>query len=510
MDPILVEMPTVNKVSKSQRRRRNRRRKKGANLSIKPSTISFAGTGGINAPLAADLERPKVEQRFHAPSTPGGEAGVTGTDYIGTFYSLSSADLFERFALNPLDDTTFPRLGAIASVWRRYKFKRIRFWLFGIAAATQPGFVAMASLVTDDLAKEVLPTNEGEILNMENCAVGRPWSVICHDVGCQDAGLQWYTADSTPSDASTFGQALGNAFLYIPTTTTDKDIPIQIWIEYEVDFCQRVAYEFDPPQNSEYVISSFAQLSEDIGTTYEEAYDSQPAALIWSMNEAALADSTNIATEFADLYGGFTSYYNQLVTLGDVTVASTVKTVASQFLNAIIQPYAGPFVLEALPILFGQVLDESSKGTTLGSRILAQSSSIISTATINALITALGGTPGPLDVLLKLREEAFARETELSNKAPRRFKDKPRRIKPSLIRRKYLDPRRQFVKHSELSIPVRVPTVYSGKEDSIKFEQPRQGEIAVARTCSHPLVRETYPGGSSTRIYCCDCRPDLC
>lgn len=204
------------------------------------STARFSGANAVEAPLAMDAPRPMVAQRFRAPSHQGSEGRVTGVDYIGAFDSTNLGYTITPFILNARNLTTFPRLSEIAGVWRRYYFKKLRFHLFGLAAATQSGYVAMSSLVTDDLATQTTPTTDVQILNQENVAVGRPWSFIDHDVNLGGLGLKWYTTDVSNS-TSEFGEAIGRAFLGIPQTTASADIRVQVYVEYDVEFCQRIA-----------------------------------------------------------------------------------------------------------------------------------------------------------------------------------------------------------------------------------------------------------------------------
>ena len=192
-----------------------------------------------------DAPRPKVCQSFRAPAHKGSEGRVTGVDFVGKYSSSASNYTIVPFALNARNESVFPRLSAIATVWRRYYFKSLRFHLFGIAAATQRGYTAMSSLVTDDLATLITPTTESQILNQEQVAIGRPWSYVVHVVNLGGLGLEWYTCDSGDG-SSEFGEYIGRAFLGIPQTTTESDIEIQVYVEYDVEFCQRVAATLDP------------------------------------------------------------------------------------------------------------------------------------------------------------------------------------------------------------------------------------------------------------------------
>lgn len=206
---------------------------------------TFAGSGVIDAPVALDMSRPIVSQRFMKPSHKGSEGRVTGVDFVGTVDSVAATYLITTYNINARNVTLFPRLSAIASVWRRYYPRKLKFHLFGINAATQRGYVAMSSLVTDDLATLTTPTTEAQILNQENIAVGRPWSYTCHTVNLGGLGLLWYSSDSTQSNTE-FGEFIGRAFLGIPGTSANADISVQVYVEYDFEFCQRITASLVP------------------------------------------------------------------------------------------------------------------------------------------------------------------------------------------------------------------------------------------------------------------------
>lgn len=266
-------MPRVNRKSKKSSGKRNRRRRGRANGSgypVDPSVLTMSNTGGLIAPMATEFTRPEPFQRSKAPRTKGAEACLTGCDFVGTVSSLTTTQTVE-YILNALNNTTFPRLCAAASIWRRYRFNKLCFHLFGIAAATQQGFGAFASIVTDDLGEEASVSGEKEILNMEGAAIVRPWSGVTHEVKCSAEGLRWYTCSATES-ATKFGEAIGRAFFYLPNTTSAGQIQVQIYVSYEVEFSQRVAYQTLVPTATE------AFLEDTLDTTFDQvAGESSPA-----------------------------------------------------------------------------------------------------------------------------------------------------------------------------------------------------------------------------------------
>jgi len=229
------------------KKKSNTNKKSNSKLRVKMKGVStpseskatFGGSGAIDAPLAIDMSRPVISQKFKSPSRKGSEGRVTGVDFVGTVDSTTSYSV-TTYTINARNSSLFPRLSAIAGVWRRYVPTKMKFHLFAISAATQRGYVSMSSLVTDDLSTLATPSTEAQILNQENVAVGRPWSYCCHTVNLAGMGLKWYSTDTTTS-SSEFGEFVGRAFLGIPATTAAADISVQVYVEYDVEFCQRIA-----------------------------------------------------------------------------------------------------------------------------------------------------------------------------------------------------------------------------------------------------------------------------
>lgn len=272
-----------------------------------------------------DMARPKVCQVFKAPAHKGSEGRVTGVDFVGTVGSLSADYSITTYVINARNATLFPRLSAIASVWRRYYPKMLRFHLFGIAAATQRGYTSMSSLITDDLSTTVNPDTEQEILNQENVAIGRPWSYVTHDVNLGGLGLKWYSTDTT--DGSGPGEYIGRAFLGIPQTTTDSDIEVQVYVEYDVEFCQRIASGLiATPAPPEERISG-GQITG--GGTIATSNILGTAAFVDNQSQGVSIDSSGVIT----MENGGTYLVAAIATgtsLGPIISANFVSTLASQ------------------------------------------------------------------------------------------------------------------------------------------------------------------------------------
>jgi hypothetical protein len=81
---------------------------------------------------------------------------------------------------------------------------------------------------------------EAQILNLDNVSNGRPWSVAVHDVPLSAGGLKWYSCDPAASTGA-YGEYVGVTYLGLPVTANAGDIIVQLYVEYDVEFCQRIA-----------------------------------------------------------------------------------------------------------------------------------------------------------------------------------------------------------------------------------------------------------------------------
>lgn len=207
--------------------------------SLQPSNLKMSPPGIVEAPAAMDACRPEISQRFLTSSYKGSEGKVIGVDFVGTVNSATSFQIIS-YILNARNATTFPRLSAIASAFRRFKFQRLRFHMFGLAGSNNGGYIACTSIITDDLGTQATPSTEAQILNSEGVALARPWSFTTHDVDVDAQGLEWYSTDVSAA-ATEFGEAPGLAYFYTSATTVAGDNSWQVYVEYEVDISVRAA-----------------------------------------------------------------------------------------------------------------------------------------------------------------------------------------------------------------------------------------------------------------------------
>jgi hypothetical protein len=418
-------MPRKSKAKRKQARRKPNPRstfgRKGQFL--EPSDIYLSNTGGLEAPLAMDISRPRVYVESIPPSCEGAEAAVTGVDFIGTYNSSSSTDQIISLILNPLNSVTFPRASAGAAMWRRYNLMECQFLLFGINAATQGGFLAMASVVTDDLASKVTPDSEAEILNMEGCAVIRPWSGGVHNVHLASKGLKWYTLDnSTVDNATFFGENVGRAFLFIPETEADDDISVQVYVKYTIDYSIRVPVTLTGAESFMTTAGTFAEITDE-GVPSDSTDSTAYSAIARAILPVAWSNVTNYASRNPSdiikwLYSSFStgqlasiaSTYPSLATVSAALgAANTVSNWGSWFGNAWGDNDATTVVSDTFRANF--VADAYAAGGGSGSSLIDGLLAGLSASEVDTIITGLGGTPGPLT-----RIEAYKRSRQLQGK----------------------------------------------------------------------------------------------
>lgn len=207
--------------------------------SLRSQNLKMSPPGIVEAPAAMDICRPEISQRFLTSTYKGSEGKVIGVDFIGTVASATSAAI-TSYVINARNATTFPRLSAIASAFRRFKFQRVRFHLFGLSGSNSGGYCAATSIITDDLGTQASPTTEAQILNSEGVALARPWSFTIHDVDTDAQGLEWYSTD-TSAGPTEFGEAPGIVYFYVSATANAGDNNWQVYVEYEVDLSVRAA-----------------------------------------------------------------------------------------------------------------------------------------------------------------------------------------------------------------------------------------------------------------------------
>lgn len=185
--------------------------------------------------------RPKFET---SKPRKGGCAAYKGIDFVGSISSATSATnaIWKVLYLAPDEPApAFPRLTAIASVFRKYYFHKMRFHLIGRSASTQKGNMGFAVLVGN---QDTTALTEVIVKNTESCAVVRGWESRTCDALVEAIALKWLDVNASDSIDYSFGAAL----ITIPATTAAGDLQWDVYVEYDVEFDQAVTPAInDPP-----------------------------------------------------------------------------------------------------------------------------------------------------------------------------------------------------------------------------------------------------------------------
>lgn len=194
------------------------------------------------APVAESFAemRPKFET---SRPRKGGCAAYKGIDYVGSISSATTAfnDIWKVLYLAPDEPApAFPRLTAIASVFRKYYFHKMRFHLIGRSASTQKGNMGFAVLMGN---QDLTVLNEVIIKNTESCAVVRGWESRTCDALVEATALKWLDVNASDSIDYSFGAAL----VTIPATAAAGDLQWDVYVEYDVEFDQAVTPAINDP-----------------------------------------------------------------------------------------------------------------------------------------------------------------------------------------------------------------------------------------------------------------------
>lgn len=205
------------------------------NLKSKKESKKISGPRATRsvAPVSIGYQPPKPQ--FHTLPTKEGCAAYAGVDYIGALESTTSAQNDGYKNMNVLTVASFPRLSQVADVFRRFRWKKLRYHLFGRSASTQKGVLGFASMINDISADDVSVNTEAEIKNMEGCITLKGWESGVHIVDVNAQGFRWYNC-SYDSGTGAYTCNPGFTYFSLPATTAAGDLSFDVYVEYEVVF----------------------------------------------------------------------------------------------------------------------------------------------------------------------------------------------------------------------------------------------------------------------------------
>lgn len=173
-----------------------------------------------------------------------GCAAYRGADYLGTLESqAASAIAGPWLSLSP---TNTPRLIAIATAFRRYRYRRLTFHLIGRSASTQRGVIGFATMIDDSNNADGSIITESSVKNLQGCLVLKGWESGRHVVDVEAQGLKWYTPDDLEGEHHT----PGFTYYSLPQTTANGDLAWDVYVEYDVEFDLAVLPEANVPKMS--------------------------------------------------------------------------------------------------------------------------------------------------------------------------------------------------------------------------------------------------------------------
>lgn len=190
-------------------------------------------------PVATVYRLPKVELVSLAPKQ-GGCERFRGVDFVTTLSSATTAVTGTWQRIYVLNSTLFPRLSQEAALFERWKFHKLRIWIYGKSSSTAPGTITMTSAVNDGFGGSLAATTESQIKNLGSPCEVRGQDASFHEVDCAASGLKWLVTD-TDALAAVTGSQLGLAIYYIDPTAVAGDLKYSVYVEYDIEFDIRTA-----------------------------------------------------------------------------------------------------------------------------------------------------------------------------------------------------------------------------------------------------------------------------
>jgi len=173
--------------------------------------------------------------RSRSPTRRGSEVRFIGCDYVGSVSTSASAGVDNAYQINPSISTTFPRLSAIAEVFGKYAFNRLRIYVVGKAASTLAG--DMTSVPTYDGVSGGSGLTESQVKNRNGQVTSKFWENHVMDFDCARATVPWFIMEEVSSivtDTNTFGWY----HLFTEQTASGVTAVADVFIEYDVEFAE--------------------------------------------------------------------------------------------------------------------------------------------------------------------------------------------------------------------------------------------------------------------------------
>jgi hypothetical protein len=213
-----------------------RKPKRATRQPVSPAQRPGRGGDSLSAPVSLGYTRPPIEMRSMAPSRRGGEVRIVGCDYVGSIGTNAISTVDNVYPLN-VRSTTFPRLSAIAAVFGKHAFNRLRFYAVGKAASTLAG--DMTSVTVYDGTGGGGTLTETQVKNRYRQVTSKFWENHVHEVDCSKASVPWFVseeASATPSDTTNLG-----FFHFFTEAASSGPQVADLFVCYDVELCEAQA-----------------------------------------------------------------------------------------------------------------------------------------------------------------------------------------------------------------------------------------------------------------------------
>jgi hypothetical protein len=192
--------------------------------------------GQRSAPVAYGYTNPPVGMRSAAPTRPGSEVRFTGCDYLGSVSAITSA-IDNSYALSAYAAGTFPRLTSVASIFEKYAWNKLRFYVVGKAASTLAGDMTSVCVYEGDTAGGAQLT-ESQAKNRFGQVTSKFWENHVMTIDCKKATVPWFTSTQVETNDATSNFGWYHLFTEAVAATT----PVaDVFVEYDVEFCDSKA-----------------------------------------------------------------------------------------------------------------------------------------------------------------------------------------------------------------------------------------------------------------------------
>lgn len=180
--------------------------------------------------LAFTGKQPSVFMKSGVPKRPGASIRLSGCDYIGPVTG-NTTETDVSLQLTPSSSETFPRLSAIATIFEKYNFDKLRFVIVGVAASTTAGAMTAAPSYA---SSEESSATAALLRNREGQRTTRLWETNVVSYDCRRAGKPWFSC----AVAETASDAIFGWYYYAIDALAAVSTVGDLFVEYEVEFAE--------------------------------------------------------------------------------------------------------------------------------------------------------------------------------------------------------------------------------------------------------------------------------